>query len=165
VDEVEITRGGRERLDELEPLWGVLSAHHVAVAPQLAELWPVRSSSESWARWRAFYEEWLADPDAFVLVASAGGEPVGYALVDFHAGEESWSTGERIAELQTLVVTAEWRSRGLGRRLVEAMFDELRRLGVRDWSVAAIASNADAIRFYERLGLTPYLVSFIGRVP
>ena len=31
--------------------------------------------------------------------------------------------------------------------------------------VGVVASNADAIRFYERLGLTKFLVSYAGRVP
>jgi hypothetical protein len=31
--------------------------------------------------------------------------------------------------------------------------------------VSVIASNADAVRFYERLGLTRFLVTFAGQVP
>ena len=59
----------------------------------------------------------------------------------------------------------ESRGRGVGTALVEAVFSELRALGVRQWAVGAIASNADAIRFYERFDVLPFMVAFIGNVP
>lgn len=36
--------------------------------------------------------------------------------------------------------------------------------GIGQFTVSVIASNADAVHFYERLGLTPFLVTYAGRV-
>ncbi len=57
------------------------------------------------------------------------------------------------------------RGRGVGGALVKAVYQELNRIGVGHLGVGVIASNADAVRFYERLGLLPFLVTYIGPVP
>jgi ribosomal protein S18 acetylase RimI-like enzyme len=55
-----------------------------------------------------------------VLVAQDGRRAVGYALVHMRGAEETWATGERIAELETLTVLPG--SRGLGRALVNEAY-------------------------------------------
>jgi ribosomal protein S18 acetylase RimI-like enzyme len=160
-----ITRAGLERIDDLRPLWESLSDHHAEVAPHLAALGSLRTPADSWAVRRALYEEWLAEPDAFALIAEAESGPVGYALVHMRGPEETWATGERIAELETLTVLPAHRGRGLGRALVEQVYRELERIGVGQLGVSVITSNTDAVRFYERLGLLPFLVTYIGPVP
>jgi ribosomal protein S18 acetylase RimI-like enzyme len=162
---VDIVRAGAERIPDLRPLWESLSRHHAEVAPELAMLGEVRAEADSWAVRRALYEEWLQDPDAFVLIAESQGEPVGYAMVELRGPEETWATGDRVAELETLAVLPEHRGQGIGSALVERMHEELRRLGVSHFVVGVIASNSDAVRFYERLGLTRFLVSYAGEVP
>jgi ribosomal protein S18 acetylase RimI-like enzyme len=158
-------RAGVERVDDLQPLWESLHDHHVAVAPHLAALGPVRERAGSWAVRRALYEGWLGEPGAFVLLAEERGRPVGYALVTLHGTEESWVLGERIASLQTLAVLPDQRGRGIGRALMDRVYAELRAAGVRELDVAVIWTNADARRFYEREGLLPFTVSYLGRVP
>ena len=162
---MEILRAGAERIHDLQPLWESLSRHHAEVAPELAVLGEVRSGADSWAVRRELYEEWLRDPDAFALIAEEQGEPVGYALVHLRGPEETWATGDRVAELETLAVLPGHRGKGIGGALVDRVHEELRRLGVGHFTVSVIASNADAVRFYERLGLTTFLVTYAGRVP
>jgi ribosomal protein S18 acetylase RimI-like enzyme len=174
---VRISRAGAERLADLQPLWESLSEHHAAVAPELQALGPLRSSADSWAVRRDLYVRLLAEPDAFVLLAETGitpvGDtgptgsptPVGYALVHMRGPEETWASGDRVAELETLTVLPEHRGQGIGRALVEAAYGELRRLGVGQLSVGVLTANADAIRFYERLDLLPFTATFIGNVP
>jgi GNAT superfamily N-acetyltransferase len=159
-----IVRGGVERLDDLQPLWESLSAHHAEVAPELTALGPLREPEDSWRVRRAIYEELLAEPGAFVLLAEVGSRPVGYALVHIRGPEETWETG-RVAELETLAVLPGERGHGIGTALVAAVFAELRDLGVSHWSVGVIGANAAAIRFYERLDLLPFTVAYIGGVP
>lgn len=79
--------------------------------------------------------------------------------------EETWATGKRIAELETLTVLRAHRGKGVGGALVKAVYQELNRIGVGHLGVGVIAANRDAIRFYERLGLLPFLVTYIGPVP
>lgn len=62
----------------VESLWNALREHHTALAPTLDS---PRSREESWARRRAQYETWLAEPGSFVLVAEQAGSPIGYAMV------------------------------------------------------------------------------------
>jgi ribosomal protein S18 acetylase RimI-like enzyme len=162
---ISIRRGGRDEIPLLQPLWESLHRHHVAIAPHLRQLGDVRSPAESWAGRAKLYQEWLDEPDAFVLLAEHAGEPVGYAVVHLRAREESWGTGDRIAELETLTVLPAYRGRGIGGLLVDAVYEQLRRVGVAQLGVSVISSNRDAIRFYERLGLLPFVISYLGNVP
>ncbi len=162
---MEIVRAGPERIADLQPIWESLSRHHAEVAPELADiLGEVRAPQDSWDVRRALYEEWLAGPDAFALIAKEVGEPVGYAVMHVRGPEETWSTGRRVAQLETLAVLPGRRGRGIGSALVERMHDELRRMEVGHFTVAVIASNTEAVRFYERLGLTRFLITYAGRV-
>ena len=161
---MEIVRAGAERIPDLQPLWESLSRHHAEVAPELALLGEVRAEADSWAVRRDLYEDWLKDPYAFVLIAESEGEPVGYAVVQVRGPEETWATGDRVAQLETLAVLPGHRGQGIGSALVERMHEELRRLGASHFVVSVIASNADAVHFYERLGLTRFLVTYTGPV-
>lgn len=113
---------------------------------------------------RRKYETALADPDAFVLIAEAAERPVGYALVSLGEGPSGWDYGERVADIETLSVLPEARGEGIGSKLMDAVERELARLGVRAFRVLVIAANADALRFYERRGLTPISQVLLGRI-
>ena len=58
-----------------------------------------------------------------------------------------------LAVIETLSVDPDWRGRGVGTELMDAVDDELDRIGVRDLFVDAVATNEQAPRFYERRGL------------
>ena len=64
-----------------------------------------------------------------MLIAESQGEPVGYAVVQVRGPEETWATGDRVAQLETLAVLPGHRNQGIGSALVERMHEELRRLG------------------------------------
>jgi GNAT superfamily N-acetyltransferase len=159
-----IVRAGIERIDDLQPLWESLHEHHATIAPHLEELGPVRRPDQSWAVRRELYEDWLSEPDAFVLLAEQDRQPIGYALVHLRGPEETWQTGDRIGVLETLSVLPGERGRGVGTALFERIYAELRELGVSELEVAVISKNAAALRFYERHGLLPFTVSYMGRV-
>ena len=65
--------------------------------------------------------------------------------------------------IETLSVDPGWRGRGVGTELMDAVDEELDRIGVRDLFVGAVATNERALRFYERRGLPLSLVHFYGR--
>jgi ribosomal protein S18 acetylase RimI-like enzyme len=165
VAKIEIMRAGAERIDDVEPLWHAMHRHHRSVAGHLEAVAPFRSDEESWVRRRAFYERLLAQPESFFLLAERDGRLVGYAAVAVGGTEASLVVGRRVGSLESLSVLPEERGQGLGGRLMEAVFEELRRLGVEEISLAVMEGNDDAWRFYERLGLVPYLRLTIGRVP
>ena len=62
-----------------------------------------------------------------------------------------------MADLDTFSVLPEERGRGLGGRLLDEVYAELRRRGIGELALAVMEGNDDAVRFYERRGLIPYL--------
>jgi ribosomal protein S18 acetylase RimI-like enzyme len=148
-----INRGGVDDVPALRDLWLELHHHHAEVAPQTGEFvddetsWRVRSAS---------YREWLADPRSFVLLARAGDRLVGYALVRvMEAGPDlvdSWRVPDVIAEIETMLVTAEVRRAGLGSRLLDEIDAELERQGITEVIVGLMPGNDGAQRLYERRG-------------
>ena len=90
-----------------------------------------------------------ARPDAEVVIAELGGEPVGFALF-FH----NYSTflARRGLYLEDLFVKPAWRARGVGRALLAhlAALAVERECGRLEWSV--LDWNESAIRFYRSVG-------------
>jgi len=162
-DDIAITRSGADRIDELQPLWKALQDHHASLCETLAGLRP-RTAEDSWAAARQKYAEWLSDTDAFVLIAEQAGLPVGYALVTLGDPYWGWVTGERVADVDTLSVLPEARGREVGTKLMDAVESELDRRGVREFRVVVLAPNAEALRFYERRGLSPVTHTLLGRI-
>lgn len=155
-------------VDRLRPLWLALRDHHHDVAPELG---PVRGDEDTWARRRADYLDWVANADAFCLVAEAGAPGdrsgvaapglLGYAMVRLAASSPTWDRG-RIGDVETLSVAAHARGRGVGRALLDAARARLSALGIERVELTAVAVNADALRFYEREGLRPRFVVLEG---
>lgn len=160
LPEVRIVRAGRERIPDLEPLFGALHDHQVRVAPTLTNF-ENRSADEAWLRRRAKYEKWLGEPGAFVLLAEGGGRAVGYALVSLGGGYDSWHSPERIGDVHDLAVLPDARGRGIGMMLMDAVEDELRSVGVTHCRLRVIARNHDAIEFYERRGMSRVSTIFL----
>jgi ribosomal protein S18 acetylase RimI-like enzyme len=149
----EIRRISSNELDLVEPLWNALREHHSSLAPELGI---PRTRQESWLRRRRQYEQWLASPDAFVLLAWRGGKAVGYAMVHTREGSATWPLSERAGEIETLSVLEGERGRGTGTMLLEAVRGELDKLDIEELSLHAMPTNLDAIRFYERHGFGTY---------
>lgn len=163
MNDLRIRRGGSDRVDELEPLWTALHRQHARVAPSLGGL-RVRSDSAAWDRRRRAYQSWLRAPDAFVLVAERGGDPVGYVLVRFGHGLHGWDSDERLPVLESLAVLPDARGAGVGTALLDAVEGELASRGARHFILGVIPQNSAAIRFYERRGLVPVNVQMLGTI-
>lgn len=137
-------------LDRLEPLWSALLEHHRILGGEL----PFQNRGESWRLRRRSYRRWLAG-GGFGLMAEADMGIVGYAMVSLDEPDDTWDLGPVTAELQTLVVASAGRNAGVGTELVRRMDRCLARRGIADVLVGVVATNVDAIRFYERLGWRP----------
>jgi hypothetical protein len=74
-----IVVAGRERLDELRPLWLELHHHHAAVS----RLQPFADDGTSWTARRRGYVE-ILDAGGFALIAEDDEGLVGYAIVRIH---------------------------------------------------------------------------------
>ncbi|GJL92178.1 GNAT family N-acetyltransferase [Hyphococcus sp.] len=85
-------------------------------------------------------------------------KPVGYATYtnDLHV----WSGAPRIA-LDDIYVRPDFRSHGIGEKLMQAVFDEARKAGAYvSWSVQP--GNYKAIAFYRRLGASVRITGKCG---
>ena len=137
----------------------------------MPELAPYVSDAETWSQRRDQYASLFDKPDTLLLLARDGDELIGYALAHvLPVGEtwvpDTWRTGARIAEIESLAVTAERRGEGIGSALMDAVERELAARGLDDVILGVLPGNADAIRLYERRGFRPtwmYMSRFAGR--
>ncbi len=105
---------------------------------------------------RARYERALEDPNVVHLGAEVGGRLVGMAYGEVVVG--SSISDERTLEVSNVVVLDEFRGRGVGRALVEAMFEVARERGVPWLSVKTYSENSRSLRFWESVGFRPRYV-------
>ena len=168
MTEPTLRRGTRADLPLLEPLWVSVHHRHAEAMPELA---PYVSDAQTWAVRGALYAELLAKPDTVLLLAEVDAGVIGYGLAHvMPVGDtwlpDTWATGERIGEIESLSVLHEYRGRGVGTRLLDALERELDNDGVRDLVLGVLPGNAAAIRLYERRGYRPtwtYLSRLAGR--
>jgi ribosomal protein S18 acetylase RimI-like enzyme len=137
----------------------------------MPELAPYVSDAETWAEHRPLYVELFEKPDTRLFLARLDEALAGYALIHVAAVRETWvadtwRTGERIGELESIAVAPGHRGQGIGTALLDAVDAELEALGIADVIVGALPGNVDAVRLYERRGFRPtwlYLSRFAGR--
>lgn len=154
---MQIEVAGAERIDDLEPLWASLQEHHA----QLDDVPPVRTLYASWSRRRAQYERWLADDATQLFIATDGGRALGYLVLRIGSGAFTWDVGDRVAEVETLAVLPEARSKGVGGALMRAALAAAEAAGVKAMGVGVVHSNAEAIRFYERAGFRQFYLQML----
>ena len=166
--QVEFRRGSLADLPLLEPLWVSVHHHHAQVMPDLA---PYVDDRQTWAVRSQLYAELLAKPETVLLLASADGAVIGYGLAHVSPASgtwvaDTWQTGDRIGEIESLAVQPDHRGQGVGSRLLTALSAELATAGVRDLVLGVLPGNDAAIRLYQRQGFRPtwtYLSRFTGR--
>jgi ribosomal protein S18 acetylase RimI-like enzyme len=167
-DRVELRQGSRADLPALEPLWVSVHQHHARVMPELA---PYVDDRQTWSARSALYAQLLEKPDTVLFLAESSGGPVGYGLAHVLPAAQTWVgdtwwTGHRIGEIESLAVLPSHQGRGIGTRLFGVLIDALAADGVHDLVLGVLAGNAAAIRFYRRHGFRPtwnYLSRFTAR--
>ena len=148
----QVRTGSAADLDLVGPLWVAVHHRHAETMPELA---PYVSDDETWRVRRELYEQLLAKPDTVLLLAFNGGAAIGYGLahvmpVDDSWIADTWVTGPRIGEIESLSVLPQYRGSGLGSELLEGLEQHLHEIGVNDLILGALPGNTDAIRLYER---------------
>ncbi len=100
-------------------------------------------------------------PAAETLLASVGGEPVGFAL--FY---QTFSTvlGKRGLHLDDLYISPKWRGKGLGTALLRRLAAIADRRGCGRFEWWCMKDNAPALEFYDRIGALRHDEVFILRL-
>jgi ribosomal protein S18 acetylase RimI-like enzyme len=169
-DPYRLRQAGTEALDALKPLWLAVHAAHRTSMPDLA---PYVEDAVSWRERRKLYDELLRKPDTLLLLAHDQHDLVGYGLAHVARATDTWigdtwATGERIGEIESLSVAPAHRGRGLGDCLLRALQAHLRAQGIEDLIIGLLPGNRGALRLYERHGYRPtwtYLSRFHDRPP
>jgi ribosomal protein S18 acetylase RimI-like enzyme len=164
----QLRTGSADDLDIVGPLWVAVHHQHADTMPELS---PYVSDDQTWQMRRILYEDLLAKPGTLLLLASIDDRVIGYGLAHVMTVEDTWVadtwvTGERIGEIESLSVLPEFRGSGLGTHLLTQLEEHLRASGVDDLVLGVLPGNRDALRLYERLGYRPtwlYLSKFTGR--
>ena len=130
----------------LVALWAEVDGLHADLLPDL-----FRRSSR--AHEPAELERILADRDQALLVGADGGELRGFVhVLLYDTPPAPLLVPRRRGHVDCLVVTAEARRGGLGRRLMEEAAAWARERGAGDLLLTVWAGNEEAEAFYEAIG-------------
>jgi GNAT superfamily N-acetyltransferase len=102
------------------------------------------------AAYRDAFAEIRASGDGALYVAELGGEVVG--CFQFFAIPHLANRGRRRAQIESVHVAAEHRSKGIGEAIVRFAIEEARRRGCFRMQLTSNKSRVDAHRFYRGLG-------------
>jgi ribosomal protein S18 acetylase RimI-like enzyme len=123
-------------------------------AAEVIALWHAAGLTRPWNDPAADFARALAAPDAAVLVVRDGAALTGSVMVGYD-GHRGW--------VYYLAVASDRRRQGLGRALMAAAEAWLRTRGCPKIQLMVRTGNAEALGFYERLGLTRQDVVTLGR--
>jgi GNAT superfamily N-acetyltransferase len=127
----------------------------LALLPQLFDPPGARPPTYTEERGRTGIRWAIERPDADILLAMDGDALVGLASV--YADIQSIRYGKR-CWLQDLVVSKDARSRGIGKRLLDAATEWARERGCTHLELSSGMGRVDAHRFYRREGMTDQYV-------
>jgi ribosomal protein S18 acetylase RimI-like enzyme len=165
AEDAVLVTGTAHDIPRLRPLWVSVHHQHQAVMPGLA---PFVDDDTTWAERASLYRALLAKPDSVLVVAEIDNRTVGYGLAHVMAARDTWLadtwvTGQRVGEIESLAVEPALRGQGLGSRLFNRLIDELHEQGVEDHVIGVLPDNVDAIRLYQRHGYQPAWMYLINR--
>lgn len=123
-------------------------------AAAVVALWQAAGLTRPWNDPAADFARALAAADSVVLVLRDGAALIGSVMVGYD-GHRGW--------VYYLAVVPDRRRHGVGRTLMLAAEAWLRAGGCPKIQLMVRTGNADALAFYERLGLVPQDVVTLGR--
>jgi GNAT superfamily N-acetyltransferase len=149
MDLVRIRPARLEDLEQIAELWDELMALHEALDPRFTR----RSGASE--PFEGFVRHNIESEAAIVLVAEVAGRIIGYSMAAESELPPVFEVGP-IGEIFDMVVTAERRRQGIGRRLVEGVCDWARERGLARVDLRASVRNPDALAFWRSLA-SPFL--------
>lgn len=149
---VEIAQGSVGDIHQLRRVFLALHDHHRS----LSNIALTEPDERAWNERVLTYNRHFRDGRALLHLALAGDQCVGYAFTVLHDGsDDTFPLGAGYAELYTLAVLPHWRGVGIGTALLDTVDAALVDAAIPNLTVAVMAHNDAAIRFYRRRGLIP----------
>jgi diamine N-acetyltransferase len=101
-----------------------------------------------------YFESQLDDVNQHIMVATIENDIVGVAVLkEEDIAENSFVNARKVLVVASLCVDESQRKRGIGRRLLQYVFDFGKGLKVDSVELGVIENNTTAIKFYESLGM------------
>jgi GNAT superfamily N-acetyltransferase len=133
-------------------LWHLLQDEHEAQDPRY------RMSEDAAQRWATDFRDWTRSHSSSVWVAEADDRLVG--LLTAHLVEPApVYAGLPFVFVGEIVVSADWRGRGVARRLLASAREWGRQVGAGDLRAGVLATNPAGRRFWERQGAMDFSVT------
>jgi ribosomal protein S18 acetylase RimI-like enzyme len=118
--------------------------------------WPDFDVAMEEPRNRRFWSGWMREGDVGV-VAEDGSVPVGAAWIRRFAGEELSPIDDEEVPVLAIGVERDYRGRGVGGLLMDALIEQARASGGRSISLTTGLFNDAAMRLYRRRGFAEVL--------
>lgn len=103
----------------------------------------------------------LHHPDSVVIVAVMEERLIGMISMQCLI---STVMGEKVGLIEDVIVTADFRGKGIGRLLLGGMIEESERLGYGRLSLGADRRNTSALRFYKTFGFETSNMGLMYRI-
>ena len=146
MEGVPIRAARRGDIPSLLLLWEQMMKENAALDDRL-EIHP--RAKEHWA---TPLQTWLQDPDHIVVVAEEAGRlVVGYAAGSI-VPSPNWEADTKLGEVSDCFVVGPRRRRGIARRLVGRILDQLFEKGVSQMRLQAAARNESSVAFWRSIG-------------
>jgi len=118
---------------------------------------PIPTHNENVKRQTQFVEGLVRENPRQALVAQVDDELVGYILYKIEANTPL-EIQNKLSFIYDVYVRPDHRRQGVGRGLMQACLEELRRAGPRHVRLNVWTRNEAAIRLYRRMGFTDHLL-------
>ena len=145
-----IREAQRRDVGVVSDLWQEMMDYHSAYDGRFRFTGGVRRELER------HHQESLRSKAARIFVAEAEGRLVGYILGEIHERKPIYPAG-RYGFISDISVTAAWRRRGVGRRLVEKLDGWFRFECVTSVELFVLEANPVSNAFWESMGFGSYL--------
>lgn len=139
------------------PVLGRLGAHLVALHHGLDPQRFMAASPQTEQGYGAYLQSQLDEPQIIVLVAERAGTVLGYAYGGIE-GTDYMALRGPAGALYDLVVEPEHRGQGIGRLLLDAALQELKRLGAPRVVLSTAQRNDAAQRLFASAGFRPTMI-------
>ena len=104
-----------------------------------------------------YFQNAINQKDRHVAFVYVQDNVVGYVILNIVSENETrHRLGITLAQINTLCVDKNYRSKGIGRKLVEHGKEWARQNGANQFMVQAMAENLRAIDFYKECGFEPF---------
>ena len=151
-DDVRIREATLEDRGAIGALWQELMDFHKPYEVRFRHM-----KADALDIWLQHLDECMIDEGHIILVAEAGSELVAFAMARPGEDPPVFDVPPHVF-VTNLAVTAEWRRRGLGQRLFEAIAGRARDRCFREVRLSVAADNPVSNAFWREMGFEPHAV-------